>query len=577
MPLAELHAQLVVPDAESSDSSQRDRQKPPCPVVGIGASAGGLEAVTELLRELPADTGMAFVFIQHLAPSHASMLVPLLARETAMPVHEVENGTVLAPNHVWVIPPNAAMTISGLTLALKPRETSGRGIDGFLRSLAANQSSRSMAVILSGTGSDGALGVQAVGEEGGVVFAQEPATAKFDGMPRSAIATGCVDFILPPEGIAAELARIAREPRLMYHDAAELAGASPNSQKDFQAVSDLLRAYTGIDFGPYRQTTVRRRGLRRVALTRRESLSDYAQYARENPDEMHALAQDILIRVTRFFRDPEAFDVLSRKVFPGLIRQAAPDAAVRIWVTGCSTGEEAYSLAICFLEVADLMQARVPVQILATDINEAAIAKARRGTYIENISEDVSPERLARFFVRTGREFQVSRRLRDRCIFSRHDLLNDPPCSHMDLVSCRNVLIYLDSMQERVFSRLHFALNPGGFLLLGRSETATSSPDLFTPLDREARLYVRQEVARQPRSAQASRRKTQPAREMVSATERPSRRADVRQQADRIVVHRYGPPRVIVNRNLETVASSGEIGSFPRGEEAVVACGFLRQ
>jgi two-component system CheB/CheR fusion protein len=553
---------LAIPDAESSDSGPSGRQEPPCPVVAIGASAGGLEAVTELLRGLPADTGMAFVFIQHLAPSHASMLVPLLARETAMPVHEVENGTVLAPNHVWVIPPNAAMTISGLTLALKPRETSGRGIDGFLRSLAANQSSRSMAVILSGTGSDGALGVQAVGEEGGVVFAQEPATAKFDGMPRSAIATGCVDFILPPAGIAAELARIAREPRLMYHDAAELAGASPNSQKDFQAVSDLLRAYTGIDFGPYRQTTVMRRVLRRVALLRRESLSDYAQYARENPDEMHALAQDILIRVTRFFRDPEAFDVLSRRVFPGLIRQAAPDAAVRIWVTGCSTGEEAYSLAICFLEVADLMQARVPVQILATDINEAAVAKARRGTYIENISEDVSPERLARFFVRTGREFQVSRRLRDRCIFSRHDLLNDPPCSHMDLVSCRNVLIYLDSMQERVFSRLHFALNPGGFLLLGRSETATSAPDLFAPLDREARLYVRQEVARQPRSTQASRRKTQPVRETVSATERPSRRADVRQQADRIVVHRYGPPRVIVNRNLETVASSGEIKSF---------------
>jgi two-component system CheB/CheR fusion protein len=490
------------------------------------------------------------------------MLVPLLARETAMPVREVENGTVMAPNQVYVIPPNTAMTISGLTLTLKPRETSGKGIDAFLRSLAVGQSNRSMAVILSGTGSDGALGVQAIAEEGGVVLAQDPASAKFDGMPRSAIATGCVDFILPPEGIAAELARIAREPRLMHHDAAELAGASPNSQKDFQTVNDLLRAHTGIDFGPYRQTTVRRRVLRRVALAGRDSLGDYAQYARENPDEMHALAQDILIRVTRFFRDPEAFDVLSRRVFPGLIRQASADAAVRIWVTGCSTGEEAYSLAICFLEVEDLMQARVPVQVLATDINEAAIAKARRGTYIENISEDVSPERLARFFVRTGREFQVSRRLRDRCIFSRHDLLNDPPCSHMDLISCRNVLIYLDSMQERVFSRFHFALNPGGFLLLGRSETATSSPDLFAPLDREARLYVRQDVARQPRSSQASRRKTQAARETVFPPERPSRRADVRQQADRIVVHRYGPPRVIVNRDLETVASSGETRSF---------------
>jgi two-component system CheB/CheR fusion protein len=531
-------------------------------VVAIGASAGGLEAVTELLRGLPADTGMAFVFIQHLAPGHASMLVPLLSRETAMPVHEVENGTELAPNHVYVIPPNAAMTILGPRLALKPREISGRGIDSFLRSLAAGRNCRSMAAILSGTGSDGALGVQAISAEGGVVLAQDPASAKFDGMPRSAIATGCVDFILSPEGIAAELARLAREPRLVHGDAVELAGASPNSEMDFQTVNDLLRAYTGIDFGPYRQSTVRRRVLRRVALLRQESLSEYAQYSRQNPDEMHALAQDILIRVTRFFRDPEAFDVLSRRVFPGLIRQASPDAAVRVWVTGCSTGEEAYSIAICFLEVADLMQSRIPVQILATDINEAAIDKARRGVYIENISADVSPERLARYFVRTGREFQVSRRLRDRCIFSRHDLLNDPPCSHMDLISCRNVLIYLDSMQERVFSRFHFALNPGGFLLLGRSETAVSSADLFAPVDREARLYVKQEVARRPAAAQASRRRTQPMRELAAAAERPPRKADVRQQADRVVVHRYGPPRMIVNRNLETVVSSGETRSF---------------
>jgi two-component system CheB/CheR fusion protein len=530
-------------------------------VVAIGASAGGLEAVTELLRGLPADTGMAFVFIQHLAPSHSSMLVPLLSRETAMPVREVENGTALAPNQVYVIPPNAAMTISGATLALKPREISGRGIDAFLRSLAAGRNSRSMAVILSGTGSDGALGVQAISAEGGVVLAQDPASAKFDGMPRSAIATGSVDFVLSPEGIAAELARIAREPRLVQGGDVELAGTSPSSEMDFQSVNDLLRAHTGIDFGPYRQATVRRRVLRRVALLRRKGLGEYVQYARENPDEMHALAQDILIRVTRFFRDPEAFDVLSRRVFPVLIRQASADAAVRVWVTGCSTGEEAYSMAISFMEVADLMQSRVPVQVLATDINEAAIDKARRGVYIENISADVSQERLARFFVRTGREFQVSRRLRDRCIFSRHDLLNDPPCSHMDLISCRNVLIYLDSMQDRVFSRFHFALSPGGFLLLGRSETAISSPELFAPLDREARLYVRQEVARRP-ATQATRRKTQPIRELAAAAERPPRKADVRQQADRVVVHRYGPPRMIVNRNLETVVSSGETRSF---------------
>ena len=288
MPLAELQPQSVVLDAESSDSSQSGRQKPPCPVVGIGASAGGLEAVTELLRELPADTGMAFVFIQHLAPSHASMLVPLLARETAMPVHEVENGTVLAPNHVWVIPPNAAMTISGPGLTLGPREGAGRAIDGFFRSLAESRKSAALAVILSGAGSDGALGVQAVGAEGGVVFAQDPASAKFDGMPRRAIATGCVDLVLPPEGIAAELARIARDPHLVRRDTPD-SERSSDSAEAFQTLLDLLRERTGIDFSLYRQTTIRRRLLRRMALLKQGSLGRYLEYVKENPDELHAL------------------------------------------------------------------------------------------------------------------------------------------------------------------------------------------------------------------------------------------------------------------------------------------------
>ena len=454
-------------------------------VVAVGASAGGLEAFTDLLRHLPADTGMAFVLIQHLAPGHDSMLAQLLSRETAMPVNQVEDGTVLAPNQVYVIPPNAAMTISGLALALKPRETAGTAIDAFLRSLAASRKSAAVAVILSGTGSDGALGIQAIAEEGGVVFAQDPASAKFDGMPRSAIATGCVDFVLPPEGIAAELARIAREPRVIQRDIPEVSEQFPDSQNDFEAVLDLVRAGTGIDFSLYRQTTVRRRLLRRMALLRLGSLGDYLEHAKENPDELHALTQDVLIRVTHFFRDPEAFEVLSRRVFPALIRKTPRDRAVRIWVPGCSTGEEAYSIAICYLQVAEQMQSRVPLQVFATDINEAAIEKARRGAYIENIAADVSPERLARFFVRTGKEYQVGRRLRDLCIFSRHDLLNDPPFSRMGLVSCRNVLIYLDSMQEHAISRFHFALNPGGFLLFGEvGNGGFSFPGLFAPLDR---------------------------------------------------------------------------------------------
>lgn len=549
---------------ETDGSDLRHKPHPQFPIIGVGASAGGLEAFTDLLHHLPADTGMAFVFIQHLAPSHESMLAQLLSRETAMPVHQIEHGTVLSPNQVYVIPPNAAMTISGHTITLGPRGISGTAIDAFLRSLAASQKSRAIAVILSGTGSDGALGSQAIAEEGGVVFAQDPESAKFGGMPMSAIATGCVDFVLPLEGIAAEVTRIARDPGLVEREIPEPAGQFPGSEKVFQALLDLLRAASGIDFSVYRQTTVRRRVLRRITLLKLVNPGDYLQYVRENPDELHTLAQDILIRVTRFFRDPEAFEVLSQRVFSGLIRKTPLDSAVRIWAAGCSTGEEAYSLAICFLEVAERMKSRIPVQIFATDINQSAIERARQGAYIENIAADVSQERLARFFVRAGREFHVSRRLRDLCIFSRHDLLNDPPFSRMDLVSCRNALIYLDSMQEHALSRFHFSLNPDGFLLLGKAESAASTPDLFAALDKASCLYIRQESTRRPGPARAmqERARTSPANALGWPAPRPLSRIDVRGLADRALAARYSPFQVIVNGDLETADSGSKTAVF---------------
>ena len=342
-------AEPVDPDVQARDNpSQGNQVAPGFPIVAFGASAGGLEAFTDLLHHLPADTGMAFVFIQHLAPSHASMLAQLLSRETSMRVTQVEDGTALSPNHVYVIPPNVAMTISGIVIALKPREAAQTTIDSFLRSLATSRQSGAIAVILSGTGSDGALGVQAIAEEGGIVFAQDPAQAKFDGMPHSAIATGCVDFVLAPEGIAAEISRIAREPCLTHREIPAPSEQFSGSEKDFQSLVDLLRTSTGIDFSLYRQTTVRRRVLRRITLLRQASLGDYVQFAKENPDELHTLAQEILIRVTRFFRDPEVFEILRQKVFPTLIRKVPTDRPVRIWAPGCSTGEEAYSIAICF-------------------------------------------------------------------------------------------------------------------------------------------------------------------------------------------------------------------------------------
>jgi len=486
-----------------------------------------------------------------------------------MPVNEVEDGTIISPNQVYVIPPNAAMTVSGLALVLKPRQNAGTAIDVFLRSLAASKKGGAIAVILSGTGSDGTLGVQAIAEEGGTVFAQDPSSAKFDGMPRSAIDTGCVDFVLRPEAIASELARIAREPRLVSHGEGQERADSLDFGKDLQVLFDLLRASTRIDFNLYRRATIRRRLGRRLALRGLAHLADYIAYVKDNPDELHALTQDLLIRVTHFFRDPEAFDVLSRRVLPGLIRKTSLNGPVRVWVPGCSTGEEAYSIAMCFLQVADQMQSHVPLQIFATDINEAAIERARRGVYIENITADLSPDRLAAFFVRTGKEYQVNRRLRDLCVFSRHDLLNDPPFSRMDLISCRNVLIYLDAMHE-AFSRFHFALNPEGFLLLGKSESLASSPGLFTAVDREVRLYAKQESAGVPNAVY-----TRPKKGHVRSSPQPAPpgvqqlyEMELRRQADLLVVERYSPRRLVINSELEPVSLGGESAALPGPDES---------
>jgi two-component system CheB/CheR fusion protein len=547
MPLSEFSETAPPPLREiEKDFGESEGPDERFPVVGVGASAGGLEAFTALLEHLPTDTGMAFVLIRHPDPRIESMPSHLLSRATAMPVGEAGDGTLLAPNRVYVIPPNSGMTVSGLALGLTPGDSAGpQPVDSFLRSLARSHRNKAVAVILSGSGSDGALGVQAIREEGGVALAQDPQSARFDGMPRGAISTGCVDFVLSPERLAGELARIAREPRLINRGAAEEDAGFRASERNLADILDLLRAGSRVDFSLCRQTTVRRRMLRRLVLLGLESPADYVRRLKGNPEELHALAQDLLIRVARFFRDPGVFEVLSRRVFPNLIRRAPPGRGVRVWVPGCSTGEEAYSVAICFTEVAERMESRVPLQVFATDANQAAIEQARRGAYLENIAADVSSDRLERFFVRTGREFQVGKSLRELCIFSRHDLLRDPPFSRMDLVSCRNLLIYLDLPHTRWLSLFHFAPNRGGFLLLGKSETASFSPELFARLDQTSSLYVRQdstEAPARPHGIPSTSPALDPRRESAAARHRPLGKMELRNEADRIVVERYGPP-----------------------------------
>ncbi|MEO8428005.1 MAG: chemotaxis protein CheB, partial [Verrucomicrobiota bacterium] len=391
-----------------------------CLIVGIGASAGGLEAFTHLIGHLPSDTGLAFVLVQHLDPSHESMLTELLSRATSLCVLEVRDGMLIEPNHIYVIPPNANMAVLHGRLSLMPRtETRGQHmpIDFFFRSLADDQKSRAIGVILSGTASDGTEGLRAIKLGGGLTFSQDEKSAKYDGMPHSAIAAGVVDFILSPEGIARELARIGRHPYLSLPPAARTEEVLPASEGDLSKVFLLLRSATGVDFACYKPATLKRRIVRRMVLHKIESLANYVRFLRQTPAEVDALYHDLLINVTSFFREPHTFETLKKKIFPKLMKGRLAESPIRIWVPGCSTGEEAYSIGICLLEYLGKKAAETSVQIFATDISDQSVERARQGIYPVSIAPDVAPARLRRFFVRHEKGYQVSKAVRDLCVF----------------------------------------------------------------------------------------------------------------------------------------------------------------
>jgi two-component system CheB/CheR fusion protein len=481
----------------------------PFPIAGIGASAGGLDAFTHLLGHLPGDTGLAFVLVQHLDPNHDSVLPELLSRATAMPVQQVADGMPIEPNHIYVIPPNTSMGVLRGRLSLVPR-TESRGqhmpIDFFFRSLADDLRNRAIGVILSGTASDGTEGLRAIKAEGGLTIAQDEKTARYGGMPHSAIAAGVVDFVLPPEGIALELARIGRHPYLALAAMPKLDEESPGSEAEVNKVFVLLRAATGVDFSLYKPTTLKRRIARRMALQKVESLARYARFLAQTPAEVDALYQDLLINVTSFFREPKAFELLKSKIFPRLMKDRPPRSPIRIWVPGCSTGEEVYSLAMCLLEFLEHRTANTPIQIFATDLSDRAIQKARQGVYPAGIAEDVGPGRLRRYFIKHPSGYQVSKTVRDLCVFARQDVTKDPPFSRLDLVSCRNLLIYLGpELQKRVIPVFHYALKSTGVLLLGGSETIGGFADLFALMDRRHKIYARKSTPHRMELGLASR------------------------------------------------------------------------
>ena len=470
------------------------------PIVGLGASAGGLAAFKTFFSGLAtvADPGMAFVLVQHLAPDHKSILAELIRRTTRMPVVEVEDGMVVQANCVYVIPPNRDLACLNGTLQLLERpEPHGRRlpIDFFFRSLAQDQREHAIGIVLSGTGSDGAVGVRAIKSEGGLVMAQSPASAEFDGMPRSALATGVVDFELPADEMGARLIAFAGHAR---HRQAEAAHApSPKSESAFKKVMVLLRDRSGHDFSLYKPSTIHRRIARRMAVHQLESLDDYVKYLQQTTDEAGVLFQDLLIGVTKFFRDEDAFKVLENQVISQFFGDNVGSAPVRIWVPACSTGEEAYSIAILLTERMESLRQVYPVQVFGTDIDSRAIATARRGFYPASIAADLSADRLKRFFTAEAGGYQIQKGIRDLLVFSEQDVARDPPFSKLDLISCRNLLIYMGvELQRKLMPLFHYALKPGGTLFLGTSETAAEFGELFGVLDHTAKADQRKRSIR---------------------------------------------------------------------------------
>ncbi len=489
---------VILDQPEESESAS-----PIIPIVGIGASAGGLAAFEAFFSGMPdINTGMAFVLVQHLAPDHKSILTELIRRSTRMQTFEVEDGMVVKPDCVYIIPPNRDMAfLNGALQLLEPSAPRGRRlpIDFFFRSLAQDQRERAICIVLSGTGSDGALGVRAIKGEGGIALVQNPESTEYDGMPCSAIATGLVDFVLPPAEMPA---------RLMTYVAHTFGALGrpvvqpiPHNEDELKKVFVLIRAQTGHDFSLYKPSTINRRVMRRMTVHQIEQLHEYVRYLQHNPSETEALFRDLLIGVTSFFRDPEAFALLGAKVVPQLFGGKPPGSAIRVWSCGCSTGEEAYSLAILLQEQMEALKQHYQIQIFATDIDPHSVETARAGLYPPNIAADITPERLARFFTTEpdGGGYRINKGIRDLVIFSLQDLIKDPPFSRIDLISCRNLLIYMSGeLQKRLIPLFHYSLVPGGTLFLGSSESVGDFTDLFTTVDRSAKLFQRNDALLAP-------------------------------------------------------------------------------
>ncbi|RPH49329.1 MAG: PAS domain S-box protein [Desulfobacteraceae bacterium] len=545
----------------------------PFPVVGIGASAGGVAAFEAFFSGMPADTdpGMAFVLVQHLAPDHKSILTDLIRRYTRMQVFEVQDGMEVKPNCAYIIPPNRDMAFLNGTLQLmEPAAPRGQRlpIDFFFRSLAHDQRDRAIGIVLSGTGSDGTLGVRAIKGEGGMVMAQIPASTEYDGMPRSAIGTGLVDYELPPAEMPAQIiAYVAHAFGKLHHTGKVPA---PKVENTLKKIFIVLRAQTGHDFSQYKPSTINRRIERRMAVNQINTMDGYVKYLQQTPVEVEALFRDMLIGVTNFFRDPTAFTMIEEQVIPKLFVGKGADSVIRIWVPGCSTGEEAYSLAILLAERQEAIKRSFKVQVFATDIDSNAIATARAGLYPASIAADISRERLTRFFgtEQEGNAYRIHKSIRDMLVFSEQNVIKDPPFSKLDLISCRNLLIYMGGgLQKKLIPLFHYALNPGCFLFLGTSETVGEFDDLFAAHDRKQKLYQRKDDFHSAGRASLSRflppmTAIDIALPQAAGKTGAFKKLPLRELTEQVLLQQVAPASALVNGNGDILYVHGRTGMY---------------
>lgn len=551
------------------------------PVVAIGASAGGLEAMMELLKYLPVDTGMAFIYVQHLSPDHKSMLTEILSLKTSMLVQEIDDMDKIMPNNVFVIPYNKGIEVTDGHIKLIPRSDSSAAIsiDVLFSSLAEAQKERVIGIILSGSASDGTLGMKAIKQEGGLTFAQDD-TAKFTSMPHSAIAAGTVDFILPPKEIALELARLSKHPLIKNigvksgeEDSIE------NSDPDLKVILNQLHKATGVDFSAYKMNTIKRRIIRRMLLYKIKQLKDYAKLLSQEKEEVHILYQDLLINVTSFFRDTETHKYLKETLFPRLLKRKKPGESMRIWVPACATGEEAYSIAMSLLEIQESKTPVIPIQIFATDLSEQAINKARIGIYSNQDMETVSPKRIQRFFIKADGGYRINKAVREMCIFAPHNILRDPPFSRLDFISCCNLFIYFDNpAQKKVVNTFHYALNDDGFLMLGNSENISHSASLFTGFNKKYKIFSRKTNSSARTLAALSPRFTQQPflENNIPVTYKGKSKYNnsvnnngLDSAIDAVLVSEFMPASVVVNHQMEIVQFRGTTDLFlshPKGK-----------